>query len=141
MSIGKFLKKQLLLTAIPGALPVYMAKKAKEHGVVGAYKEELKETPGVNLIYKMGKEDGNYEGKKEGYLQASNEYEKKLLAQAKEFKEQSQLLKTNSEAKDTLMKEYEIYIEQQEKIIDRLSSEKRELLDRIKNEYNEIMSI
>lgn len=39
------------------------------------------------------------------------------------------------------MREYEIYIEQQEKMIDRLSSEKIELLYRIKNEYNEIMNI
>ena len=88
--------------------------------------------------YKKGKEEGIYEGKKQGYFEASNEYENKLLALSKKFKEQSDIFMKNSNAKDILMKEYEAYIEEQEKIIDKLSKEKRKLLYIIKRVTNEV---
>lgn len=141
MSVYKFLKKVLIAATVPGATSMYVVKQVSEHGVAGACKEEIKETPVINLVYKMGKDDGKYEGKKEGYEQASNKYEKKLLAQAKEFKKQQQNLKNNSDTKDALMKEYEAYIQEQEKAIASLSKGKRELLNQIKYTYKEISNL
>ena len=52
-----------------------------------------------------------YEGKKQGYAEASDEYEKKLLTQAEEFIKQKKDFQMERDAYEALLDEYEIEIE------------------------------
>jgi len=131
MSWSKLLKKAL----IPGYSTVDLVKKVKNHGVVGAVKEEIKETPIMNTVYKLGKDDGKLEGMKEGYVRASREYESKLLEQAEKFKTQKIMLESDIKERDLLLKEYEEYIEQREAELDGLTKEELQMLYRMKREY------
>lgn len=56
--------------------------------------------------------DGKHIGKKEGYVQASYEYEKKLLEQAEEFLNQKKDFYSQSEEYENLLDQYERYIDE-----------------------------
>ena len=93
---------------------------------------------GACFIYSVGEENGKDEGKKEGYNQASKVYEKKFKDQVERFYADKENLINNIKDKDGLIKEFEEYIEEQEKVIDSLSEENKELLYKAKNIYEEI---
>lgn len=78
-------------------------------GLKKTIKENVcEDNPLTSLIYKAGKTDG----KKEGYAEASDEYEKKLLEQADYFIQQQKVYAKEQEAYDQLMDEYEAAIEE-----------------------------
>ncbi|MCC3865652.1 hypothetical protein K0040_15420 [Terrisporobacter petrolearius] len=109
MGVKRFLKKSL----IPGYGLKSIVENVATFGVVEGLKEEFKETyledmPGVSHVYNAGK----HEGKKEGYVQASYEYEKKLLKQAEEFINQQNAFNQQRDEYEQLINEYEIYIEE-----------------------------
>lgn len=115
-----------------------LTKNILENGVVDGVKKEIKETwtediPVTAILYKMGNDDGKIEGKKEGYVQASNEYEKKMLNQAKNFLEQKDKLVNSIEERDRLLDEYTSYIEKQESQISELTEEQLQLLKEMSN--------
>lgn len=56
-------------------------------------------------------ENGRALGKKEGYVQASFEYEKKLINQAEEFLKQKKVFESDKDRYEQLIDEYEIYID------------------------------
>lgn len=58
--------------------------------------------------------EGKHIGKKEGYVEASYEYEKKLLQQANKFLEQREAFNKENEEYRLLLNEYENYIEKLE---------------------------
>lgn len=108
MGFGRFLKKAI----IPGYNAFDMAKKVKDNGFTGGIKERIREdfedTPGVSQIYQAGK----YEGKKEGYVEASYEYEKKLLNQAEAFLKQKNHFEFEKQEYENLIDDYEKYIDE-----------------------------
>lgn len=78
-------------------------------GIKKTIKQDIcKDNPITAYIYRAGKKDG----KKEGYVDASKEYEQKLLSQADQFINQQQVYKEEVEAFNQLLTEYEAEIEQ-----------------------------
>jgi hypothetical protein len=67
------------------------------------------------------------EGKKEGYEQASDEYEKKLLEQADLFLDQMRDVKLEREAYEKLLTEYEEEIQKLSEKADRTEKENQYL--------------
>ena len=112
MGIGKF----FLRTIVPDFRTVELIQDVAEHGVIDGIKEnsrrELQEdNPITAPVYKAGKRDG----KKEGYVAASAEYEKKLLEQADLFLTQKNLFEQQQDEYEKLLDEYEAEIERLER--------------------------
>lgn len=126
MGVKRFLKKMV----IPGYYSYEASKKISENGVKDGIKEIIKEDiediPGISHVYKMGR----YEGKKEGYSQASYEYEEKLLKQAEEFLNQKKEFSNQKEEYEELLDEYEQYIKEMQSK-ETLSKEEQEYLSKI----------
>lgn len=57
-------------------------------------------------------EKGRSLGKKEGYVQASFEYEKKLIKQAEEFLKQAKVFESDKARYERLIDDYERYIDE-----------------------------
>ena len=121
MGIIRLLKRSV----IPGQMAVDIVKSViEEKNLVKGIKKIAKETftedtPGLADLYNMGK----YEGKKQGYVEASKEYEEKLLLQAEHFINQKELLD-----------EYEIEIEKLEGKLNKTESENQYLSKLLSNE-------
>lgn len=93
-------------------------------GVKRTVKEDVYED---NPIGKAIYEVGAYDGKKSGYVQASAEYEKKLLKQADLFLEQQRIYEAEREQYEELLDEYEAEIERLESKINKTEAEKEYL--------------
>lgn len=111
MGIGKFLLK----TISPDFAVAELVKDVAERGVIDGIKENRRRTiqednPITASAYKAGKHDG----KKEGYVAASAEYEKKLLEQADLFLTQKNLFEQQKDEYEKLLDEYEAEIERLE---------------------------
>ena len=90
-------------------------------------KQEITEdNPLTSPVYKYGK----YDGKKEGYAEASDEYEKKLLEQADEFLKQKKDYEKERDEYETLLDAYEQEIEKLENKVNRTQAE-NELLQQL----------
>lgn len=74
--------------------------------------------------------EGKYIGKKEGYVEASYEYEKKLLQQANKFLEQRETFNKENDEYRLLLNEYENYIEKLENR-EYLSIEEKDYLNQL----------
>lgn len=75
-------------------------------------------------------EKGRTLGKKEGYVQASFEYEKKLIKQAEEFLKQTKIFESDKARYEQLIDEYEIYIEDMMKKSN-MSNEEKDYMNQI----------
>lgn len=108
MGLARFIKH----TLVPGTYTADMVKNMVDEGsIVEGYKKTVKQeiiedNPITSPVYKAGK----YDGKKEGYAEASDEYEKKLLDQAEEFLNQKKNFEKEREDYEKLLDEYEIEI-------------------------------
>ncbi len=127
MGFKRFLKKSL----IPGYELKSIVENVVTFGVVDGLKEEFKETyledmPGISHVYNAGK----YDGKKEGYEKASNEYEKKLIKQANEFLKQEKVFEIDRARYEQLIDDYEIYIEEMMKKSN-MSNEEKDYMNQI----------
>ena len=87
---------------------------------------------GAAGIYSHAESTGELKGKKEGYTQASSEYEKKLLKQAEEFLNQKNNLSGNIQEKEKLLDEYEKYISELESNYSTLNQEQLTVLHEMK---------
>lgn len=97
---------------------------ADEGSLVEGIKRTVKEdycedNPLTSAIYKSGK----YDGKVEGYEEASDEYEKKFLAQADEFLKQTRIFESEKDAYDQLLDEYEKEIDKLSEKVNRTEAE------------------
>ena len=97
---------------IPGYKEYTLVNDIKEHGVVDGIKENIRrerqeDNPFTSRLYQEGK----YDGKKDGYIEASMEYEAKLLSQADEFLKQKTIFEKQRDEYDNLLREYEEEIE------------------------------
>lgn len=122
MSFSRFLKMAL----IPGYNLFDITKKILERGFTGGIKEKLQEEmediPVISHVYNAGK----YQGKKDGYNEASHVYEDKLLKQAEVFLAQTKDFESQKQDFEQLIDDYEKYI-------DEMSA--RDDLSVVENEY------
>ena len=89
-------------------------------GVKKTIKEDwCEDNPITTHIYNIGK----FDGKKDGYEQASEEYESKLLEQADLFLKQIKDFQKERAAYEELMKEYEVAIAELEEKTNRTEQE------------------
>lgn len=93
-------------------------------GVKRTAKEDwCEDNPITSRIYQAGKSDG----KVEGYQEASDAYEDKLLKQADEFLNQKQIFESEREAYEALLDEYEAEINALAEKLDKTEAEKEYL--------------
>lgn len=107
MGYKRLLKKSL----IPGYRLKCIVENVAIYGLVKGIKEELRETyledlPITSHIYNAGK----HEGKKDGYVQASNEYESKFIEQANEFLNKTKDIRNQTDEYEKLLNDYDNYI-------------------------------
>lgn len=96
----------------------------EEGSIVEGVKKTIKEdycedNPVTSHIYNVGK----YDGKKDGYVQASKEYESKLIEQADLFLKQTKDFQKEKAAYEELLKEYEFAITELEEKVNRTEQE------------------
>ena len=118
----------------------YWLPSSHEKGFVEDIKETLTEDfPLTAIPYQMGKKNGKYEGKKDGYQEASYEYEKKLIAQANAFLKQEKDFKKEKQAYEKLLDDYEkviSYYENKQK-----TNEENQLLEKLKAEDKKLKNL
>ena len=95
-----------------------------EESIVKGVKRTIKEdfcedNPVTSSIYNVGK----YDGKIDGYKEASREYETKLLEQADLFLAQKTKLENEMDAYEELLNDYEVAISELENILERTEAE------------------
>lgn len=128
MGFKRFVKKSFV--------PFYntrdMIDKVQTYGFIEGIKEKLREdfledTPGISHIYNAGR----YDGKIDGYVKASREYEQKLLDQAADFLNQKEVFEDQKQQYEHLLQAYEAYIDEM--------SAKEHLTNEEQNVLNQIM--
>lgn len=89
-------------------------------GVKRTWKEDLcEDNPITSRIYQEGK----FDGKKEGYVEASYDYETKFIRQADEFLKQKQIMENARDEYEKLLDEFEAEIEFLSNKVDKTKSE------------------
>lgn len=89
-------------------------------GIKRTAKEDMcEDNPLTAPVYTIGK----YDGKIEGYTEASQEYETKLLKQAEEFLKQGKVFQEQRDAYEQLLDAYEAKIEELENKVTRTEQE------------------
>ena len=96
----------------------------EEGSVIEGVKKTVKEdwcedNPITSRVYQAGK----YDGKVEGYEEASHEYEEKLLKKADECLKQKQIFESERDAYEALLNEYETEIDALSEKLDRTEAE------------------
>lgn len=137
MGFKRFMKKKIV--------PFYnvrdMIDKVQTHGLVNGIKEKMREdyledAPIISHIYNAGK----HEGKKDGYIMASTEYEKKMFTQANAFLKQKEIFESQKQEYEQLLQEYENYIEEMN-AKDHLTNEEQDNLLQIINIERELKKL
>ena len=130
MGIGRFLRRTNSIVRIIDTTKNIIEEGSIKNGLKITVREDLEDTPIVSNIYNMGK----YEGKKQGYVDASKEYEEKLLSQAEHFINQKELLINEVSNYEKLLDEYEVEIERLEGKLNKTESENQYLSKLLNNE-------
>lgn len=127
MGYFRFVRRQVPIVHATETVMNMMKEGSVKKGLKKTYRQDIKDNPLTNHIYKEGK----YDGKIEGYVEAADEYEKKLIAQAEEFLAQKEIAKNRFDAYKALLDEYEEAISELEEKVERTEAENellRELL-------------
>ena len=105
MGIGRGLIRNLVPFARHAATIKNMVEeKSVVEGIKKTAREDIcEDNPLTSRIYATGK----YDGKKEGYVEASEEYEEKLLSQANEFLKQKTIFESQRDEYEKLLDDYE----------------------------------
>ena len=130
MGIVRFLRRTNSINRIIDTTKNIIEEGSIKDGLRRTVREDIEDTPIVSNIYNMGK----YEGKKQGYVDASKEYEEKLLSQAKHFINQKELLINEVSNYEKLLDEYEVEIERLEGKLNKTESENKYLSKLLSNE-------
>ena len=130
MGIVRFLRRTNSINRIIDTTKNIIEEGSIKDGLRRTVREDIEDTPIVSKIYNMGK----YEGKKQGYVDASKEYEEKLLSQAEHFINQKELLVNEVSNYEKLLDEYEVEIERLEGKLNKTESENKYLSKLLSNE-------
>lgn len=121
--------KRWLWSNNPIGKTVQIARNIGDEGsITGGLKKTIKQAwceddPISSRVYGAGK----YEGKKEGYVEASNEYEKKLLEQADFFLKKEAIFENERNEYEALLDDYEKEIENLSAKVNRTEEENQYL--------------
>lgn len=85
---------------------------------------------GIGKSLKNLYDEGKDEGRRDGYVEASYEYENKLLKQAEEFLKQKEIAASKRKQYDNLINEYEKYIDKLENKV-QITEQEKEYLNRL----------
>lgn len=85
---------------------------------------------GIGKSLKNLYDEGKDEGRHDGYVEASYEYEKKLLKQAEEFLNQKEIIASKRREYDLLLDEYETYINELEKKVE-ITEQQKDYLNQL----------
>ena len=124
------IRRALVRNAIPGYTVGRVIKKFVKGDSLGdAIIHEGKEiicedTPGLNLIYDVGK----FDGKQEGYQEASIEYEKKFVELTNMFLKQKMVHQRQVEEYNKLLDEYEEVITRLENKVEKTEIDNKNLM-------------
>lgn len=104
MGLGRFLWRTTGLGRTIDTIKNIVDQESIVDGVKKTIYEDIcEDNPITSHIYNKGK----YEGKKEGYVEASDEYEEKLLSQADRFLQQKQLFEFQQIEYEKLLDDFE----------------------------------
>lgn len=106
------------------------ARNIKDEGSItdGCIKTQKENWTEDNPIGKLIYTSGKYDGKKEGYAEASDVYEKKLIHQAEEFIIQKRDFEREHDDYEALLDEYETELDRLSEKINKTEAEKEYLL-------------
>lgn len=135
------LKRWVKHVVFPHTLLTDMGKNILDEGIVDGYKKTLKQeycedNPVTAPIYKAGKVDG----KVEGYAEASDVYEKKLLEQADLFLQQKKDFEKEREEYEALLDAYDKKINELQNNAEKNQTEK-DLLQQLLLKERELRNI
>lgn len=120
MGLGRFLWKTTGIGRSIDTIKNIVGEGSVVDGVKKTIKEDYcEDNPITAHIYNVGK----YDGKKDGYVQASKEYESKLLEQAELFLKQTKDFQKEKAAYEKLLEEYEVAITELEEKVNRTEQE------------------
>ena len=107
MGFKRFLKRNIRVLWIADTVKNIKEEGSIVYGLKKTIKEDLcEDNPITSIFYKSGQ----FDGKIDGYQEASDAYESKLLEQADQFLEQEKIFKSEVSAYETLLDEYEVEI-------------------------------
>lgn len=120
MGFKRFIKRQVPLLRTIDTVKNIVDEGSLVRGVKRTVKEDYcEDNPVTSAVYRAGK----YDGKAEGYVEASEVYEAKLLDQAQKFLEQKELAKDQIDAYKNLLNDYEQMIDELSEKVDRTEEE------------------
>lgn len=103
MGLDRFIKRQIPIIHTIDTIKNIVDEGSVKDGIKRTVKEDYcEDNPITSNIYKAGK----YDGKIEGYNEASKVYEAKLIEQADAFLKQKKLAKEQIHAYESLLDEY-----------------------------------
>lgn len=124
MGFKRFLRRAHPLVHTIDTIKNIVEEQSIKDGLIRTGKENyFEDNPLTSTFYKAGK----YDGKIEGYNEASTVYEGKLFEQAQEFLKQKELAKDQVKAYEKLLDEYENLIEELSNKINKTEEENRYL--------------
>lgn len=127
MGVGRFIRRINPTVHTVETVQNIVKEKSVKKGLERTFREDFcEDNPLTRSVYDVGKLDG----KEEGYVEASQEYESKLLGQAAEFLKQRELDEKQLEAYEQLLDGYESAISELEAKVER-TEEENELLGQL----------
>ena len=131
MGLGRFLWRSTSIGRTVDTVKNMVEEKSVAKGIKRTFREDFcEDNPITSAVYETGK----YDGKKEGYEVASNEYETKLLEQADLFLSQIKDFESEKDAYEKLLDEYEKAINELEGRVDRTEYENQILQELLSKE-------
>lgn len=120
MGIGRFLWRATGVGHRVDTVKNIINERSIVNGVKRTIKEDIcEDNPITSTIYNTGK----YDGKIDGYNEAAQEYESKLLEQADLFLKQKSKFENERDAYEQLLNDYEIAIDELERNLNRTKAE------------------
>lgn len=108
MGIKRFMWRSTSIGRIIDTVTNIVDEGSITEGLKRTYKEDIcEDNPLTAQIYNMGRCDGKHDG----YTEASQQYETKLLKQADEFLKQTKIFEDQRDAYNQLLNEYDVEIE------------------------------
>lgn len=113
------MKRMALRMLVPGYGVARQINMMKKHGMKKGIEMEandlINDTPIVGHLLREGQRQGRYEGKKEGYIDASKVYEKKMKEQANRFLAEKNKFSETIDDYESLLDELQLYIQSLER--------------------------
>lgn len=134
------MKRMALRILVPGYTAARQINMMKKHGMKKGLEMEgndlVNDVPIIGHLFREGQKQGRYEGKKEGYVDASEVYEKKMKEQANRFLSEKNKFSKTIDDYESLLDELQLYIQSLERKKVLSIGEKADLEQAIELQHN-----